>query len=83
MELDHLEFSRDKSWVTVHVRVDEGELFVVSSVRIAGFRRVPDATRSGLPGAGGGGGGHTEHVADRGAAQQHGTQAVPIRVDGG
>jgi outer membrane protein insertion porin family len=42
VELERLEFTRDRRWVTVHVRVDEGEPYRVTSLRIEGFERRPD-----------------------------------------
>ncbi len=37
VELDRLEFNEDRSRVTVHVRIDEGERYSVSSVSIEAF----------------------------------------------
>ncbi|QDU85851.1 Outer membrane protein assembly factor BamA precursor [Planctomycetes bacterium Pla163] len=42
VEVDHLEFSKNRRWVTIHVRVDEGEPYRVRSLRIEGFQRQPD-----------------------------------------
>lgn len=42
VEVDRLEFSRDRRWVTIHVRVDEGDPYRVRSLRIQGLERVED-----------------------------------------
>lgn len=42
VEVDRLEFSEDRKWVTIHVRVDEGELYTVGSLTIQGFTREED-----------------------------------------
>jgi len=42
VELDDLEFNADRTWVTVHVIVDEGERFVVSKVTIEGVDLSPN-----------------------------------------
>jgi outer membrane protein insertion porin family len=42
VELERLEFTRDRRWVTIHVRVDEGEPFRVTSLRVEGYERRPD-----------------------------------------
>ncbi len=42
VELERLEFSRDRSSVTIHIRVDEGEPYRVSSLTIEGVERVID-----------------------------------------
>lgn len=42
VEVDRLEFSRDRRWVTIHVRVDEGEPYRVRSLRIEGYQRRSD-----------------------------------------
>ncbi|MCB9915786.1 MAG: BamA/TamA family outer membrane protein [Planctomycetes bacterium] len=41
VELDRLEFSEDRSGVVVHVAVDEGQPFVVTSVEVQAFSRRP------------------------------------------
>jgi outer membrane protein insertion porin family len=41
VELARLEFSADREWVTIHLRVDEGERFRVRSLRIQAFDVVP------------------------------------------
>ena len=41
VDLDHFEFNDDKSRVTVHVIVDEGQPFIVSEVRIEAFSLEP------------------------------------------
>lgn len=41
VELDRLEFSQDRSWVTPHVAIDEGGLYTVGSLRIEGVEIVP------------------------------------------
>ena len=43
VELERLEFSDDREWVTIHVAVDAGEPYEVESVELQGFRRVRDA----------------------------------------
>jgi len=45
VEVDRLEFSRDRRWVTIHVRVDEGEPYRVRSLRIEGYERRIDPQR--------------------------------------
>ncbi|MEO0651098.1 MAG: POTRA domain-containing protein, partial [Planctomycetota bacterium] len=45
VELERLDFSDDREWVTVRLRVDEGERFIVRSLRIEG--RVIEPTASG------------------------------------
>jgi outer membrane protein insertion porin family len=42
VELEELEFSDDRSWVTIHVRVDRGPLYEVERIEIQGLRRVRD-----------------------------------------
>ncbi|HEX6883128.1 MAG TPA: BamA/TamA family outer membrane protein [Planctomycetota bacterium] len=42
VELERLEFSEDREWVTIHLAVDAGEPYLVESVELAGFRRVRD-----------------------------------------
>ena len=42
VELDRLEFSSDREWVTVHVVVDEGPRFTVTEVRVEGFELQPN-----------------------------------------
>ncbi len=45
VELDRLEFSDDRSWVTVYLRIDEGPRYRVGSLAIEAFERfgTPDA----------------------------------------
>jgi outer membrane protein insertion porin family len=47
VELERLEFSDDRGWVTIHVAVEEGEPYVVESVEVQGFRRVRDEAERG------------------------------------
>ena len=42
VQLDRLDFSKDREWVTVHIAVDEGEPYRVESLQIATVRRVAD-----------------------------------------
>ena len=42
VDLDHLEFSRDRSWVTIHVVVDEGPQYTVGSVSIQAVEPIDD-----------------------------------------
>jgi outer membrane protein insertion porin family len=42
VELDRLEFSDDREWVTIHVVVDEGPRFRVTDVRVEGFELQPN-----------------------------------------
>jgi outer membrane protein insertion porin family len=39
VELDHLEFSAERDWVTVHVAIDEGQRYTVGSLVIEGVER--------------------------------------------
>ncbi|MEZ5980463.1 MAG: POTRA domain-containing protein [Planctomycetota bacterium] len=47
VQVGELEFSDDRSWVTIHLVVDEGEPYIVTSVRVAGFQRMADQRRPG------------------------------------
>lgn len=42
VELERLEFSDDREWVTIHVAIEEGEPYTVEAVELQGFRRVRD-----------------------------------------
>src|SRR5690606_5930381 len=42
VELDHLEFNDDRSRVWVHVVIDEGEPYKVSSVKLRAVERIAD-----------------------------------------
>ena len=42
VELERLEFSEDRAWVTIHIAVDEGPPFTVESVDFQAVRRVRD-----------------------------------------
>ncbi|MFT7667895.1 MAG: outer membrane protein insertion porin family [Planctomycetota bacterium] len=42
VELDELEFSEDRSWVDVHIVLDEGRRFTVTKVSIEGFDQKPN-----------------------------------------
>ena len=42
VELDELDYSEDRSWVTVHVIVDEGERFRVTKVSLEGVELAPN-----------------------------------------
>jgi outer membrane protein insertion porin family len=48
VELERLEFDRSREWVTIHLRVDEGERFEVSSLRIEGWEWVRSGEGGGL-----------------------------------
>ncbi|HED64389.1 MAG TPA: hypothetical protein ENJ09_02425 [Planctomycetes bacterium] len=39
VEVSRLEFSRDRSWVTIHIAVDEGGRYTVGSIEIEGIER--------------------------------------------
>ena len=39
VQLEHLDFSHDRGWVTVHVRIDEGPRYRVGSLSIEAFER--------------------------------------------
>ncbi|MEM7310613.1 MAG: BamA/TamA family outer membrane protein [Planctomycetota bacterium] len=47
VQLDHLDFSADRGWVTIHVRIDEGPRYRVGSLRIEGFERYGGEQRDG------------------------------------
>lgn len=47
VELERLEFEDDREWVTIHVAIDEGELYQVRSVKIEGVERVENPARPG------------------------------------
>lgn len=47
VEVERLEFSPDRRWVTIHVAVDEGERYRVRSVRVEAVERIGDAERPG------------------------------------
>lgn len=42
VELDRLEFSDDRSWVTIHLAIEEGEPYVVEQVEFQALRRIRD-----------------------------------------
>lgn len=42
VELERLEFSRDRSRVSIHIRVDEGQPYRVSALTIEGVERIAD-----------------------------------------
>jgi len=42
VELQRLEFSEDREWVTIHIAIEEGEPYTVSEVEIEGLHRVHD-----------------------------------------
>jgi len=42
VELQRLEFSSDREWVTIHIAIDEGPAFHVSEIEIQTLRRVRD-----------------------------------------
>jgi outer membrane protein insertion porin family len=42
VELERLEFSADREWVTIHIAIDEGPPFTVGSLDFAAVRRVED-----------------------------------------
>jgi len=42
VELDRLEFSADRKWVTIHIVVDEGPLYTVGSLDFVAVERVPE-----------------------------------------
>ncbi len=42
VELDRLEFSDDREWVTIHIAIDEGQPYRVGSVTLAAVQRVRD-----------------------------------------
>ncbi len=42
VELERLEFSPDREWVTIHVAIEEGPPFVVEAVEFQALRRVRD-----------------------------------------
>jgi outer membrane protein insertion porin family len=42
VELERLEFSDDREWVTIHVAIEPGQPFLVESVELQGFRRLRD-----------------------------------------
>jgi outer membrane protein insertion porin family len=44
VEVERLDFSEDREWVTIHVRVDEGPPFRVDSIAVRAVRRVRDET---------------------------------------
>ncbi|MHC4891889.1 MAG: BamA/OMP85 family outer membrane protein [Planctomycetota bacterium] len=44
VELDRLEFDETREWVTVHIKVDEGERFSVKSIRVQAIELVPVGT---------------------------------------
>lgn len=46
VELERLEFDETREWVTIHVRVDEGERFTVGTVRIVALEEQLDETRT-------------------------------------
>lgn len=42
VEVERLEFSEDREWVTVHVAVDEGERYRITDLRIEAYERITD-----------------------------------------
>jgi len=42
VEVDHLEFSPERDWVTIHIAIEEGQPFVVESLDFRALRRVRD-----------------------------------------
>lgn len=48
VEVERLEFSADRHWVTVHVRIDQGPAYTVERVEIEGLRRVRDESSRGF-----------------------------------
>ncbi len=42
VELERLEFSAEREWVTIHVAIDEGEPYRVGSLELVAVRRVKD-----------------------------------------
>jgi outer membrane protein insertion porin family len=42
VELERLEFSDDRHWVTIYLAIDEGERYVVGDISIQGLEMVPD-----------------------------------------
>ena len=46
VELERLEFSEDREWVTIHIAVDEGPAYTVDSVEIQAVNRVADAQQA-------------------------------------
>ena len=42
VEVDRLEFSEDREWVTIHIAIDEGGRFAIGSLEIEGVEVVPD-----------------------------------------
>ena len=42
VELERLEFSDDREWVTIHLAIEEGDPYVVEAVEFQAFRRVRD-----------------------------------------
>lgn len=49
VEVESLEYSDDRSKVTIHVVVDEGEPYTVSTLSIQAFKRAPDPNARGEP----------------------------------
>ena len=47
VELERLEFSPERDWVTIHIAIEEGEPFRVESVELQAFRLVQDESRPG------------------------------------
>jgi outer membrane protein insertion porin family len=47
VELERLEFSADREWVTIHVAIEEGEQFLVETLDFVALQRVRDANAPG------------------------------------